>query len=334
MTKEFIRKVFLYGDEDEIQEFIDKYFGGNIKRSIDFLEKYDIFNDDDNVKDWYINHYPNTILLHRLENDPKDTLEYIIGQLSDVEQKGDKILMTMSDRQSLSNFFYDSNSARYTTARDIAEKVLSDDHYDFFNYGTSIDVESIISELDSNNITILKDTFLKRNLDSSEFTLYDEPFVVNKENMDEISDKELYKLVEQDNYLSDELKNLFNHSYEYAYSDDLWNEVSGGLKDLFETDNYFTENSFKVKRVDGTEITRHNGLVDITNIFKDAVEKALKDNMNYDEDAFYSGGDFETILVSLLEDDFKGGLIDFRVPDYPDHSKVTQNMNSMFSDYI
>ena len=152
--------------------------------------------------------------------------------------------------------------------------------------------------------------------------------------MDEISDKELYKLFEQDNYLSDELKNLFNHSYEYAYSDYLWNEVSGGLKDLFETDNYFTENSFKVKRVDGTEITRHNGLVDITNIFKDAVEKALKDNMNYDEDAFYSGGDFETILVSLLEDDFKGGLIDFRVPDYPDHSKVTQNMNSMFSDYI
>ena len=127
---------------------------------------------------------------------------------------------------------------------------------------------------------------------------------------------------------------LYDNALEYSYSDELWEKVNGGLKEFFKVDKYFFEEPFKVKRVDGSEITRYNNKVDITNIFYDAVLKGLEDNQKYDEPVFGTGADFESMLIELLDEDFNGGEIDFRIPEYADYSKTIQNMNELFNDYV
>jgi hypothetical protein len=335
MTKEYIRKLFLYEDEEDIKEFIQKYFGGDINRSIEFMEKYNIFEEDENVRDWYYNSYPNAITLHLFNTNEKQALDLVLSSLIDVTEDNGRYWMRITSRENLASFFYDSNSARYTTAKDIAEKVLQEDSYEFLDYDDSMDTIDLINVLNSENLKELRQEFLKRNSKSNEFTLDDEPFEVTQENMDSITDGELSELVEQDLNLRNELNSLYNAAQEYAYSDELYEKVMGGLKDFFGTKDFLKESSVQVKRADDSVITRSKYEVDVSNIFVDAVVESLNQNLNYDEDVFGGKGYFETILMELMDDgDFNGGYINFSVPDYPNFSKTTQNMNDLFGDYI
>lgn len=335
MTKEYIRNLFLNEDEEDIQQFIQNYFGGNLTRSIEFMEKYNIFEEDENVRNWYYDNYPNAITLHLFNTNEKQALELILNSLSDVREEGGKYWMYISDRESLARFFYDSTYSRSFTPKDIAEKVLQDDYYEFLGYDKSIATKSLIDELNPENLKSLRNVFLKRNAGSSEFTLDDEEFEVTKENIDTITDDELAELVEQDPDLDGNLNSLYNSAEEYAYSDELYKDVMGGLQDFFGTKDFLKETTFQVKRNDGSTITKNKYEIDITNIFVNAVVESLNQNLKYDEVVFGGNGDFETILLELMDDvDFNGGYIDFRIPEYPDFSKTTQNMNDMFNDYI
>ena len=335
MTKEYIRKLFLYEDDEDIKEFIQKYFGGDINKSIEFMEKYNIFEEDENVRDWYYNNYPNAITLHLFNTNEKQALDLVLSSLTDVTEDNGRYWMYIADREALANFFYDSTSARYTTAKDIATKVLQEDSYDFMSWDDSMDTIDLINVLDSKNLKELRQEFFKRNSESNEYTLDDEPFEVTQENMDSITDSELSELVEQDSDLRSELNSLYNAAQEYSYSDELYEQIMGGLKDFFGTKDFLKESSVQVKRSDDSVITRSKYEVDVSNIFVNAVVESLKQNLKYDEDVFGGKGDFETILMELMDDgDFNGGYIDFSAPDYPDFSKTTQNMNDMFGDYI
>jgi hypothetical protein len=334
MTKEFIRQLFLYDNDEDIKEFIQKYFSGDVQLAINFLEKNKIFDEDENVKDFFLEEYPNAFLLHRLNTNEEETLQYIIDLLSDVTEEGGRIYMRINSREDLAKLFKGSSYSRYSTPKEVAEKVLQDENYDYFGFDSSIEISSIVDNLNGENLSKLRQIFLKNNEGSEEFTLDDETFKVSKENMDQITDQELAELIEQDDELRGNLVSLYNQSQEYAYSDELWEEVNGGLKDFFKVDKYFFEEPFKVKRVDGSEITRYNNKVDITNIFYDAVLKGLEDNQKYDEPVFGTGADFETMLIELLDEDFNGGEIDFTVPEYADYSKTIQNMNELFNDYV
>lgn len=335
MTKEYIRKLFLYEDDEDIKEFIQKYFGGDINKSIEFMEKYNIFEEDENVRDWYYNNYPNAITLHLFNTNEKQALDLVLSSLTDVTEDNGRYWMYIADREALANFFYDSTSARYTTAKDIATKVLQEDSYDFMSWDDSMDTIDLINVLDSKNLKELRQEFFKRNSESNEYTLDDEPFEVTQENMDSITDSELSELVEQDSDLRNELNNLYNVAQEYSYSDGLYEQVMGGLKDFFGTKDFLKESSVQVKRSDDSVITRSKYEVDVSNIFVNAVVESLKQNLKYDEDVFGGKGDFGTVLMELMDDgDFNGGYIDFSAPDYPDFSKTTQNMNDMFGDYI
>lgn len=335
MTKEYIRKLFLYEDDEDIKEFIQKYFGGDINKSIEFMEKYNIFEEDENVRDWYYNNYPNAITLHLFNTNEKQALDLVLSSLTDVTEDNGRYWMYIADREALADFFYDSTSARYTTAKDIAKKVLQEDSYDFMSWDDSMDTIDLINVLDSKNLKELRQEFFKRNSESNEYTLDDEPFEVTQENMDSITDSELSELVEQDLNLRNELNNLYNVAQEYSYSDELYKQVMGGLKDFFGTKDFLKESSVQVKRSDDSVITRSKYEVDVSNIFVNAVVESLNQNLKYDEDVFGGKGDFGTVLMELMDDgDFNGGYIDFRAPEYPNFSKTTQNMNDMFGDYI
>lgn len=334
MTKEYIRKLFLYEDDEDISEFIAKYFGENIIRSIEFMEKYNIFEEDDNVREWYLRNYPNAITLHLLNTNENQAIELILNSLSDVKEEGGKLWMYISSRDVLAKFFDDSSS-RYSTPKDMAEKVLQDDHHEFLGWDDSMSAKHLIEELNPENLKKLRDKFVKRNAGSSEFTLDDEEFEVTTENMNEITDDELAELVEQDMDLRNDLISLFNSAQEYAYSDEVYEEVMGGLQGFFGTKDFLKDTTFSVTRTDGSVVLRNKWEVDVTNIFLDAVVLSLNQYLKYDDDVFGGSGDFETILLELIDEaDFNGGYIDFRVPEYPDYSKTTQYMNDMFNDYI
>lgn len=335
MTKEYIKKLFLYEDDEDIKEFIQKYFGDNINKSIEFMENYNILEEDDNVRDWYYNNYPNAITLHLFNTNEKQALDLVLSSLTDVTEDNGRYLMYIADRESLADFFYDPYSSRDFTAKDIAKKILQEDGYDFISWDDSMDTIDLINVLNSKNLKELRQEFFKRNSESNEYTLDDEPFEVTQENMDSITDGELSELVEQDSDLRYELNSLYNSAQEYSFSGELYKKVMGGLEDFFGTKDFLKESSVQVKRSDNSVITRSKYEVDVSNIFVNAVVESLNQNLKYDEDVFGGKGDFGTILGELMDDgDFNGGYIDFRAPEYPDSSKTYQNMNDMFEDYI
>lgn len=334
MTKEYIRKLFLYEDDEDISEFIQKYFGENIIRSIEFMEKYNIFEEDDNVREWYLRNYPNAITLHLLNTNKTQAMELILNSLSDIKEEGGKLWMYIMGRDELAKFFDDSSS-RYSTPKDMAEKVLQDDYHEYLNWDDSMSTKDLIDELNPENLKKLRDEFVKRNTGSSEFTLDDEEFEVTTENMDDITDDELSELVNQDFELKGRLQELYNHSAGYAYSDEVYKDVMGGLQEFFGTKDFLKDSSFSVTRTDGSVVYRNKWEVDVTNIFLDAVVLSLNQYLKYDDNVFGGSGDFETILLELIDEaDFNGGYIDFRIPEYPDFSKTTQYMNDIFNDYI
>ena len=105
-------------------------------------------------------------------------------------------------------------------------------------------------------------------------------------------------------------------------------EVVPGFKSLLQwgAKTVYDKESNSVKKV---ETTREQ--VNVTNLLQTVIKDVL-DWGGYDADNdFQYHGSFEGILNRWAAED---NLIDFRVPEYADWKRISDNMNSMFGDYI
>ena len=119
--------------------------------------------------------------------------------------------------------------------------------------------------------------------------------------------------------------NLHGNAYNGAYTDELYNMVWNALGDLFGKGEYVNDENSRNK---------NEYRVDITELFPLSIGDFFDVKRGYN-DSIYDYSSFSSLLIELFDYSNKYECLKLgRIPDYPDHIDVRNNLNSSFDDYI
>jgi hypothetical protein len=328
------------GNWDEV----GAYFNEDFALFMDYLGKYglDVEIDFNNIDD----EFKNKLLLIKLEKQPEETLNFICDNLiTDVYPMEDGYYLHLNDRTELADLF--KTYGRDTSPYDVARAVLGEDYWEPY-WDTTDDVyRDVIDDLNEENKNHLAN-YIVKNIGDQELPLDDYEdalfhqfseeqgtegvFKITSENvMKFIKDEEAMKeMFRKDlDELKSELYSIHNNAYNGAYTDEIynnvWNELSG----------YFEPKSWKYnekERYDGKKIQQE--YIKINDFYSD-IYTFLSEN----EDKQYSDQSLEywgsyTGFVSNMMDNGERDWLSFRIPDYPDWTRIKKNINDIFVDYI
>lgn len=335
-------------------DLLDEIELGNIP-SRDFDEElWEFVVENDLISNSDYNYLPeefkNYFLLYELENNYEWVMEYITNNLiTDVDKREDGFYLYLKDKEDLSNLFCGSN--RDGGARYVAKMVLSEDglgHEWYFDYNRK--PFDTIDELDETNFTALKDIIFKE-IGNKELSLEDYNsdffeslseeqgtegyFRITAEDITELlKDQEaINELCKNDlDELGSNLISVYHWAENGAYEDEVYDYVFGGLEEYFE--GRITDVSREVTKTDGSKVTRYDQYIKIRD-FQSIIKKFLENTKGqvYNDSHLDYYGDFINLLVGMINED-EAECINFRVPEYPDWSRTTKNINEMFNDYI
>ena len=335
-------------------DLLDEIELGNIP-SRDFDEElWEFVVENDLISNSDYNYLPeefkNYFLLYELENNYEWVMEYITNNLiTDVDKREDGFYLYLKDKEDLSNLFCGSN--RDGGARYVAKMVLSEDglgyEWYFDYYRKPFDT---IDELDETNFTTLKDIIFKE-IGNKELSLEDYNsdffeslseeqgtegyFRITAEDITELlKDQEaINELCKNDlDELGSNLISVYHWAENGAYEDEVYDYVFGGLEEHFE--GRITDVPREVTKTDGSKVTRYDQYIKIRD-FQSIIKTFLENTKGqvYSDSHLEYYGDFINLLVGMINED-EIECINFRVPDYPDWSRTTKNINEMFNDYI
>ena len=335
-------------------DLLDEIELGNIP-SRDFDEElWEFVVENDLISNSDYNYLPeefkNYFLLYELENNYEWVMEYITNNLiTDVDKREDGFYLYLKDKEDLSNLFCGSN--RDGGARYVAKMVLSEDglgHEWYFDYNRK--PFDTIDELDETNFTTLKDIIFKE-IGNKELSLEDYNsdffeslseeqgtegyFRITAEDITELlKDQEaINELCKNDlDELGSNLISVYHWAENGAYEDEVYDYVFGGLEEHFE--GRITDVPREVTKTDGSKVTRYDQYIKIRD-FQSIIKTFLENTKGqvYSDSHLEYYGDFINLLVGMINED-EIECINFRVPDYPDWSRTTKNINEMFNDYI
>ena len=286
----------------------------------------------------------NDFLLYKIQQDPEVWLEWITGKiLTDVERRSDGYYLFLRDRTELAELFDDRG--RDATAKDVAQRVLSEDYWEDFYDSTNDVYTDVIEELDVENVIKLRN-YIFREIGNVEFPLekYDSDFfeglseeqgtegyfIIKEEDLDElIKDEDAMKQLLSDDLseLKSELYSIHSNAYNGAYQSELYSLIWSEL------DRHFVGRVIDQQIQSGEKI-KWLQYVKIRD-FKSDVIKFLSERLGseYNKDKLDYEGSYTTMMKQLM-DDGEYDWLDFRIPDYPDYGLLTKDINDIFGDYI
>ena len=324
MTIDQLNDLFIEQEYSMIKDFVKKVFNDNYISFYDFLEKK-IDVSMDYVTEFFMEEIPQAYLKILYNKNPQSTIDYVVDEfLGDVIKEGDKYYMIMS-RDDLSEFFDDRG--RYGTASGVAKKVLSDEPTDWF-YNDSVDVSTVVEELDEGNFdNLLHKFFVEHEGEEYDGEIITQEFMKNT-TKNELSDM-IYKL---DDELSSNLTSLYSTAENYAYEEEIYNLVNRELKDFFGTEKWGDYITSQIRKVDGTVVNRETFRVDVTNLLKRIVLEYIDMHITEPDNQF----EYQANLENVIKDWFNEteDYLDFRVPEYPDYRLLEKQINDLYSDYI
>ena len=294
--------------------------------------------------------FKNYFLLYELENNYEWVMEYITNNLiTDVDKREDGFYLYLKDKEDLSNLFCGSN--RDGGARYVAKMVLSEDglgHDWYFDYDRK--PFDTIDELDDTNLTTLRDVIFKE-IGNKELSLedYDSDFFESlseeqgTEGYFRITAEDITDLLKDQDAINELCKNdldelgsnlisVYHWAENGAYEDEVYDYVFGGLEEYFE--GRIDDVPREVTKTDGSKVTRYDQYIKIRD-FQSIIKTFLEDTKGqvYNDSHLDYYGNFIELLVGMINND-EVECINFRVPEYPDWSRTTKNINEMFNDYI
>ena len=324
MTIDQLNDLFIEQEYSMIKDFVKKVFNDNYISFYDFLEKK-IDVSMDYVTEFFMEEIPQAYLKILYNKNPQSTIDYVVDEfLTDVKKEGDKYYMIMS-RDDLSEFFDDRG--RNGTARDVAKRVLTDEPTDWY-YNDSVDVSTVVEELDEGNFdNLLHKFFVEHEGEEYDGEIITQEFMKNT-TKNELSDM-IYKL---DDELSSNLTSLYSTAENYAYEEEIYNLVNRELKDFFGTEKWGDYITSQIRKVDGTVVNRETFRVDVTNLLKRIVPEYIDMHVTEPDNQF----EYQANLENVIKDWFNEteDYLDFRVPEYPDYRLLEKQINDLYSDYI
>jgi hypothetical protein len=320
------------------------YFNDDFSLFLDYLEKNGLEGelDYERVDD----EWQNIILLRKLEKYPQETLKFICDNIiTDVYPMDGGYYLYLRDRTELAVLF--DNSGRDTTPRNVAENVLGEDYWEPY-WDTTDDVyRDVIDDLNEENRNHLAN-YIVKNMGDQDLPLKDYKdvlfhqfseeqgtegvFKIDSENVmqligDEDAMKELFKKDLEE--LKNELYSVHNNAYNGAYTDEIYDSVWNELSEYFEPKSWKYNEK---ERYDGKKIQQE--YIKINDFYSD-IYTFLSENEDkqYRDQSLEYWGSY-TGFVSNMMDNGERDWLSFRIPDYPDWTRIKKNINDIFVDYI
>lgn len=325
-----------FNDGDDI---IIKVFG-DYNIFFKFLERRGLMGEIDPKNGFNSEYWQNEYLIWAHENNKPIFQKWVSEFLGDVifDENG-KAFLTLNDRSKLSDLFCDSD--RYGLSRDSVERILSEDSDWFEYYSESTDdvYRDVIEELSESNKKSLYEYILEE-LDGQELSpeteLMDgiatgqghpEYWTISSENVSRIVGDEESMNSLLDDVLDDLRSNLYSlhsSSYNSAYEEEIWGDVWNELQTYFDGKGEFKNVPHPYKK----ETMIQNFIIPINNFDSDILSY-LETNKGYGNTGTieYMGS-----YLDILREDRE--CLRVRVSDYPNSTKVDNNINEMFNDYI
>jgi hypothetical protein len=320
-------------DPDKIGRMV-----GGLDSVLDYLAKHGVIDQIDSTDEfWFDNELQDKLIYKQLSNS-KDKLEYIKNFIirhtfNDLKIEGDKIIWDI-DPDDLEKFFDDTG--RDGTAAGVAKIVFDNDFFEWFGGRTYLGVNDLVSDLDKTNRKLLGDKIIdelngeisKEDIENSDIDLLQELLeiqgspeflTIDTDNISEILDNyESLKYINEISDIFDDLSGSWDNAYNSAYESEVSNLVWSGIEEMFgktEVYDYTITQS-------GKKLYRKGIKIDVTpnivNLFMDY----FGNQTHYHEIDYF--GSFENMMKEYFEEESK---IDFRIPDYPDHSEVVKFYN-------
>jgi hypothetical protein len=321
------------------------YFNDDIDVLISFLKDRDLMKyvdlnseivDEDNIDKFIYN---------RLMTDKENTLEFILDKyISDVTKEGDDYYLRLRDREEISSFFEGSGGRRNKTDSSyIVSQIFSDnDFFEPFDDTTNDIYNDVIEMLNAKNKDLLCNSINDELLDSMIPASTDllENIAEREGTGDYVSLNvniihEILKDEDSTNDVLDEvldiksnLYSLHNNAYNSAYLDEIYKQINDELSTLF--DPKIITRSEKIG--DKTKYIEYLKINDFYGVISDFL--AQFNDSHYSDDRLDYSSSFTDLVVKLMNESNQYDFFTIRVNDYPDDRVVTENINSLFLDYL
>jgi hypothetical protein len=335
-----------------VQDFVVKFnngewedfssiFGDDINTFLSFIKKRGFLFEID-LNSLYDNdeYLFNSTLKMMLEVDPSYLTTVVQSYLSDVIIRPDGYYLKLRDQEELSEFFKDDQYSREYNDRDVVKSVMGEDWWEPYSDTVHDLYDDIIKVLNDKNIQELASRILEicgnqeLNLDDYHSDLFEElsdedrNFTITESNIrdiinDEDSMKSLFKDILNDIY--HQLRNMGDNAYNQAYTDEVYKVIWNELSTLFEG-----KIEWESKKLENNPNTLHIPFVKIQNLYNDVME-FLNDFNGYNE-TFIDYDGYTSMKTYWM--DQHDQFLTIRLSDYPDHNKVEEYINDMFTDYL
>lgn len=325
-------------DYDEIVNFINKYLNGDRMLFLKFIIDEGII-DTENLNEHMASLFPDAYLSYWMNKKPEQVEKYFAERLSDVTIDSDgKYYMMLDDRSELSGLVSDRHSEGFV------KSILSGD-YDFESSYYEYDVDTLISELNKENLNILIEKIKELSLNKEiEYSGDDDTilgfiekdgnqgsFIMTKERLDEIIKSNSLKDLLEHSFddLVKELRSYYNWAYESAEYSAYFNEIIGEFSYLFsvskeELGKFVT---IPLTKHDGTKSQIERYYVNISNSFRDFIKESFNSWSDSNDLLDYYGSLFSFINANHSVS-FSLGYIS------PSYREIEENYNEYFKDNI
>lgn len=287
----------------------------------------------------------NIILYKLVTSDNKEVVKETYRRIKEeilnsptLVNKDNKWYMVLDDMSELSMFF--CKGGRHDD-QSIVENVLGQGDWEPYDNTVNDLYDDVISELNPNNLSYLKEE-VKKNLIgetiSTDTDLLLEicgddcggEILVSEENFDKIFTDEQTLMFILKKYLSDirsELYNLHWNAYNGAYRDEVYENIWSELEEYINKEG--SDWVGTPSRKDPTK-TKFEYYADVTNSIDHLIFMFLDSNKGYGGPHRISYfGSLESIINNMIYDGTLG-CMHFRDPEYPDHRKVREYLNDDF----
>ena len=324
------------GNWDEYSQF----FNNDMELFIKIITKYGLIDFIDPMSD-ELRDYQNDVLYALVNENPEKWVNFICENVinSDLIKKGDDWYLYLNDQEDLSELFYDGRES----TKDLVKSFFSDGHWEPY-WDTTDDIyRDVVEELNNKNLkklyekilnevegeTISTDTEYLEDLDDSG----SDEIVITKENFGGMFEDEetlKYILKEYSNDIRQELYSLHSNCYNSAYENEIYEDIWDELSTFFEGRSQWESRPYKYD----TTKTQHYVTVKIRDIAGDITDflRNMKGS-HYSQDSLEYYGSYMGMLKNGMNNDV-WEYLDFRIPDYPDSSKVDACINEDFENYF
>ena len=317
-------------EDNDLGDFIKKYFNGNTESFIKFLQSKGIIEEmmDHLIEEGYLTDVMNIYY----EVNPKFVIEFLLGYLDDVFMDGGKYWMQIS-REDMFKFFKDDRD----NSQEIAKLVLQED-VPFLDINSEIyDLTDFISDLTPENVSYLK-SLVYNEVEGKEVEIDGVKDIVTVDVINNMDDDELSKLIKESspNVLS-ELEGINSNAEESAIYDELYDDVMNGLRYLFD-EHFFSREipykrkTYKAGTTEPIEVQDFHYQVNVTKLLPEVVKTVLSWGGYSSDNDFEYYGSLESLLEYYLDEE--GEQIRVSWPEWADDEKVKEYINDNFQDYL